>query len=743
MPCHARIRRLIAIAGTVAVMAGLVAAPAVSAQPTGAVRALGHVQARGPVAARAAAAAARTTSRPASVAPALRRETSGHFAPSVRPVTATAASPRFPAAPLLQTQVIDGIGDTKDGLALDPPDPWVAASSTHIVQSTNSMVRMYNRAGTTLLSLPAWALWALTPDEVDADPRIIWDSQHGRWVGVLLSWVDDGFGGATVAYLNLAVSDGADPTGSWQVYSFTYEDSLLATTFPDYPGIASSSDKIVLTANEFTADLSSYVGASVLVLKWSELLAGLAPTPPVWTYAEDYPGIYTIRPAIIQRSPVSGVVSDVHLVAEDESGNMVWAKLSGTGTTEPVFTTISGSVPGFSDPTSIVDPTQPGGDLITRAVDERPTDAIYQDGKLALVSTYGDGALDYVRVTVFNTTSSPPAFAGGIGDDWYFGGSGTSCFHGGIGFSGDGTLFTSFTCSSAVEYLSTYAATYRGGAWSEPISLRAGSQVYTGERWGDYVGVAIDPAGTAAVWQSNQVADAAGSWETQVSRLVLDSAAPLVSGPNQGLVAGTTLGRDTLPVRVSWTATDAGSGVTASNLQLAQWGGGYFPAGSFAGVATVRNHYWKAYGSTDTVTMAYAVSATDAYGNASGSATGSTLSPIVYSEANGFTYAGTWGTSTASSFNGGRARYSSNVGASATFKTTGRAFGFVSYRASTRGKVKVYVDGVYKGTVTLTSSTARARYLAYVMNYATTGTHTIKLVVASGRVDVDAMVVIK
>jgi hypothetical protein len=741
-PAHCR--RLVALAGTVAVLASLLVAPATAAQPPGAARAAGHVEIRGAIAARQAARAARGIVRPVSALAPLQRELNAGRAPSVRPRGAS-VRPRGPLLIPVQAQVIEGIGDVRDGLDVQPPDPWVAASSTHLVQSTNGMVRMYNRAGTTLLSLPTWALWGLAPDELDADPRIIWDSQHARWVGVLLSWVDDGLGGALYSYLNLAVSDGADPTGTWQVFSFGYEDTVGATTFPDYPGISSSSDKVVLTANEFTADMGTFVGASVLVVTWSDLLTGVAPAPPVWTYAEDYASYFAIRPAIIQRGPSSPAVSDIHLVAEGAAGDIVWAKLSGTGTAEPVFQPISGiaSVPGFSDPLDVVDPTQPGGDTLTEGVDERPTDAVYRDGRLALVSTWGDGADNSVRVTVFNAAVNPPAFAGGD-DDRYIGNPGTSCFHGGIGFSGDGTLFTSYTCSSPVQYLSTYAAAYRAGAWSAPALIHEGTAVYASERWGDYVGVALDPAGTAAVWQSNAIADASGSWVTQVSRLVLDTTPPIVSAPNQGLVTGTTLGRYTVPVRVSWTASDPGSGVAASLLQANQWSSGLYPSGSFTGVSTVRNHYWKWYSDTNTdASMAYAVTGVDAYGTASGAMTGSSLSPLVYEETNSATYTGTWGTSSSTSFNDGKAKYSSTAGATVTFRAYGRAFGFVTYRASNRGKVKVYLDGVYKTTLTLTSSTLKTHNLAYVTNFATSGTHSIKLVVVSGRVDVDAFVVLK
>jgi hypothetical protein len=258
------------------------------------------------------------------------------------------------------------------------------------------------------------------------------------------------------------------------------------------------------------------------------------------------------------------------------------------------------------------------------------------------------------------------------------------------------------------------------------------------------VGVATDPAGSAAVWQSNQVADELGGWETQVSRLVFDLLPPTASGPNQLLIAGTTVGPYTVPVRVTRTASDAGSGVARSWLYTDQFTTGLASAGAVAGTSVTRSHYWRPSTSTANVSYLYGVAPQDGYGNVSPIVTGSRLSPVVYQQTtSAFTYSSGWSNSTSSSFLGGTARYSSTAGKYVSFKASGRSFGFVTYRNSTRGKVKVYVDGVLKATVTLKSATTRARYLAYVASFASSGTHTIKLVVVSGRIDVDAFVVIR
>ena len=87
------------------------------------------------------------------------------------------------------------------------------------------------------------------------DPHVIYDSLHQRWVAIEASF--DCFTDATTSvgtgYLDIAISDGPDPTLGWGVLSIGYTDAL-----PDYPGIGTSTDKVVVSANvfELAADAS-------------------------------------------------------------------------------------------------------------------------------------------------------------------------------------------------------------------------------------------------------------------------------------------------------------------------------------------------------------------------------------------------------------------------------------------------------------------------------------------------------
>ena len=73
---------------------------------------------------------------------------------------------------------------------------------------------------------------------------------------------------------------------------------------------------------------------------------------------------------------------------------------------------------------------------------------------------------------------------------------------------------------------------------------------------------------------------------------------------------------------------------------------------------------------------------------------------------------------------------------------TGLSVAWIAYKGPTRGSAQVYVDGVLKATVSLYATTYSARPQVYAFNWATSGSHSIKVVVVGTaghpRVDIDA-----
>ncbi len=623
-----------------------------------------------------------------------------------------------------------------DAGPLEPPDPWVAVNSTYVVQVVNTIVRVSNRAGAELLSVPEWALFALRSDQQPSDARIIWDAVHGRWVGNVLSYKGD----FSVNYLNVAVSDTADPTGGWTLFPIQFTGYL-----PDFPALASSSDKIVVTDNLFTS-AGTFNSADINTITWASILAG---GNVAYNFCGD--AAYA-HPRVAQ---VLSGSNDVHLVMEDTStatghspGDQWYYRLTGAGSCGQIVDGLDMTAAFLWGPFTVPpDPRQSGSPAtITNAGDERPTDAVWQNGKLWWVSTF---PVSYDLDTTFNdevvlwganTVASGTPTANTAVE--ISPADGTDAFMGGLGMSRSGTLFVTYSQSSASTPVSLWANRVVGGVLGAPLQLDISAGPYNGTRWGDYAGVAMDPVGTGAVWAIHEVAAGDGSWRTDVVRLLVDGDLPTTPGvPSATTVSPTALGF--IPkYRVAWTgASDVGSGAVRYRLEVNVDGLGFGAASTVNTLSTVRS---LSFGHS----YQFRVAAFDALGHVGSWATGPVLNAYLYQQTSGTTFAGSWLTQTSTAYSGGSARYASAAGASGTFTTTfARSIAFVTTKAASRGSFRVYVDGVLKATLSAYSTTTQYRQVVYQYTWPTRGTHSIKIYVLGTaghpRVDVDAFLALK
>jgi hypothetical protein len=416
--------------------------------------------------------------------------------------------------------------DTSFG-PVEPPDPWIAVGPNHVVQVVNLGLRISSRqngsaerfALADFFQLPNTAfLWA--------DPRVIYDSTHNRWIAIQFSADCTPGGGAIYGhgYIDFAISDTADPRGAWTIYWLTYDDA-----FPDYPGIGTSTDKIGMSVNVFRMANSSCVAGTFLsadlnVLDWADLKAGGEVF--YWNFPLG-PSYSTIRPALGVPSPSP----DLHAIVGVDTGaeyNVGYFRVGGSVANETVTMsdiedlTAAGVADAFGVPPQ---PRQPGSPpTIVNAVDGRPTDAITQNGYLYFVSTTGctpNGDTEEracVRVTeVFANGGPSPE------QDFLLAEAGHDLYMGGIGLSQKGALHVTYTRSSPAVHAETRAV-YQlpadpANAVSNDELVKDGTVTYNGTRWGDYVGVAQDPQDPNLVWQTNEVAKSGGGWQTHWSPL--------------------------------------------------------------------------------------------------------------------------------------------------------------------------------------------------------------------------------
>jgi hypothetical protein len=643
-----------------------------------------------------------------------------------------AAQPRISNPALTQhiTTTFAGIRQADVCPGCEPPDPWIAVSPTYIVQSTNGMVRISNRAGSTLLSVPTWSLFAVPVGRDDSDPRILWDAFHSRWVGVLVTY------NATFTQngLRLAISRTADPRAGWTIYPIE-----TGTFLPDYPGISSSTDKVVLTSDDFDPT-GAFAGPSFYAVDWSNVLGGTSLSVGYEPYNSS---TAHFRPALMLSA-----APNMPVIYERADGNPGYFEIAGDAQSLSTVNLqdLGGPAYGlsaFADPATQPQPVQPGGVTIAEAVDERPTDAVYRNGQLWFVATgdYFDTADHWTqaRFSRVSTTANntPPSAAMDFVTQ-----APSHYFMPGIGISGNGTAFITATVTDASRFPTTLIAEVLPNLEVTDFTpVEASTEAYTGSRWGDYVGVAADPLGTGAAWFSHETVATGGGWRTSVARVVSDADQPSIPGAlGQAQVTPAALGAS-VPVRVSWgAATDAGSGVKGYLVERSDDGAAFVPYSTPATTFTqaVRiGHFVR-----------FRVSAIDDAGNVGLPRYGPTFRPLLYQQRSSTVYVGSWGTQFARAFSGGSTRYATRFGRYVTFTaTSARSIAIVTTKARSRGSFRVYVDGRLRATVSAYSSVTRFRQLLFQYSWATPGTHRVRIYVLGTRghprVDVDAFVVLK
>jgi hypothetical protein len=679
-------------------------------------------------------ASARESARAASLLPAsvqskrpnLRYPKAQATPTTTSPAPWSTVAPQIVIPDLVVPTLFDGLTQSESGNFF-PADPWVAASPSFVVQTVNVAVRVSDRIGRQVLTVPESALFGVPPSQSPSDARIIWDAAHGRWVGEVLGFSDD----LSSNSLILAVSEGSDPTGGWWIYQFSFGSIL-----PDYPSVSSSSNKVVLTANLFDSSLT-FLGADILVITWSSILAG----GPLAVAECGAAGLVHPRAAQVLSS-----ASDVHLISEIASnGGQLYDRITGSGACPSAYldeTNISSTI-GFSEFRDPPAPRQPGPDPLDGAIDGRPTDAIWLAGKLYWVSTWPrtfDAATFNDEVVVWGLTTPMTGAPSGNGALEISAGDGFDTFFGGIGLSRNGTLFVSYSQSSASDNIAWYANRAFGGVLGTPQLLDTSDATTTQNRWGDFAGVATDPVGSGSVWATHMLVDGAGAWRTTVARLLVDADAPSNPGSATANALVSTVLTSSPNYRISWPVSSDGASGTVTYAVEESVDAGTYGAPTWLTTNSLIRALPLGH------TYRFRVTAVDPLGNTSATVAGALLQPTLAQSPTSKSTG--WHTSSSPSYSGGSTWYTTTNGANASYKATGvRSIGFVTTRGPSRGKFKVYIDGVLKATLSAYAATNSFRRIAYQFSWSTPGTHTIKIVVLGTaghpRVDVDAFLVLK
>jgi hypothetical protein len=201
------------------------------------------------------------------------------------------------------------------------------------------------------------------------------------------------------------------------------------------------------------------------------------------------------------------------------------------------------------------------------------------------------------------------------------------------------------------------------------------------------------------------------------------------------------MGLSSVLARVSWApATDPSSAIGGYEIQASVDGG---PWGGTTAVGPTS----RAIASSQTVghRYQYQVRAIDSAGNWSPWAIGPAVrTGLAQNNDSAVRYVGRWTRVPYAFASGGSLTYATSAGASAKTTFVGRGVGVVGPVGRTRGSARVYVDGVYRTTISFRANVSKSRRVMFSTSFPTRGTHSIQLrLVGNGRVDLDTFIIFR
>jgi len=169
--------------------------------------------------------------------------------------------------------------------SVEPPDQGLCAGNGFLVETVNDVIRVFNTDGSpatgvvdlnTFYNYPAAinrATGARGPSITD--PSCLFDVATNRFFVVVLTLDHVGTTAALTGnnHLDIAVSNTANPTGSWTIYKLPVQNNGTEGTpdhhcnsgfcLGDYPHIGADANGIYLTTNEFAFTGPGFYGAQV------------------------------------------------------------------------------------------------------------------------------------------------------------------------------------------------------------------------------------------------------------------------------------------------------------------------------------------------------------------------------------------------------------------------------------------------------------------------------------------------
>ena len=368
-----------------------------------------------------------------------------------------------------------------------PSDANIAVGQNDIVEVVNAHIAAWSKTdtGTPIMSEDFSTFLGISENSC-IDPVINYLPANNRWLFTCAEGSDQPHAGVSVA-----VSQTADPTGSWYKWVGQAQTGMA---FMDATKSLATADKLVVHGGPDGGTTDPFY-----VFPLAGALAGTLPAPVVVTAPNGTKRAFS-HPAVVYQNAAS-VAADGYFLGNgcvDLVCGYDLLKVSGSPAAPVITASYLGADPAPALPSS--DPVVPGGTLdahlpgvlVVNAVMENRT----SDGhKIMAFSGQSGCASDATRFCTYRDVydlNTGTLTQGSTGQP-----SAYDHLYGAVGIDAAGNLFNSYMYANSTTAPSAGAA---GPNWYASIQQSTATTGGSEERWGDFHNVAQDPADGSKVW---------------------------------------------------------------------------------------------------------------------------------------------------------------------------------------------------------------------------------------------------
>jgi hypothetical protein len=427
----------------------------------------------------------------------------------------------------------DGAAFTRNFI---PPDTNGAVGRTQYMEVSNGAYAVFDKATGSRLSLTSdLAFWSAAGQTgANGDSRVMYNAVAQRWIAVSF--------GASVADLQIAVSNTDNALGGWQSTKFTGYSGFGFGSTADYPTLALDKNAVYIGTNNFAPQTAggtnSFRGTTLNAIPLDSLFNAVAPTT---TGMKQFVTPFTAGPGNVDRgfaqqgvnSSSAGSSGTVVAGSLFQFDNLAF-KVNGLSPTSATGATVTAPVmlgmAAFTAPGAAHQPAAavPANQRVIDALDERISSSVYEaNGRIYMVNTVNSTAVgrdeSRVRYTVIDASTFALLSQGDIGQAGY------DYFQGSIAVNEFGEVVIGYNRSGLeqrdlngdglsdgnISFMARTFNTLSDGslfATSDEMLLKVsltddyhngsifGQAANGTQRWGDYSQVSIDPSDPHMFW---------------------------------------------------------------------------------------------------------------------------------------------------------------------------------------------------------------------------------------------------